>query len=173
MASGSPFSTQSWPSARLSAKNPWGLWPLVWPRMWVWVCFWKIPWVAFNLPLEDRPRAYRVFHDTGHPQILAECQALYKHELDTRKFSKCMILYRAWNIAKIFGVQCCETPCIRTELTLVSIPSILCWFPPKTEESPFCITYMSPETAAHRYWRSEPQLLLYLTNESSLWTRWH
>ena len=27
---------------------------------------------------------YRVSHDTGHPENLAESQALYKHELDTR-----------------------------------------------------------------------------------------
>ena len=38
------------------------------------------------------PPIYRVFHDTGHPQILAKSQALYKRELDTWKFSKCLIL---------------------------------------------------------------------------------
>ena len=37
-----------------------------------------------------RGASYRVFHDTGHPQILS--QALYKRELDTWKFSKCLIL---------------------------------------------------------------------------------
>ena len=35
---------------------------------------------------------YRVLHDTGHPQILAKSQTLYKHELDTWKFSRCLIL---------------------------------------------------------------------------------
>ena len=35
---------------------------------------------------------YRVSHDTGHLEILAKSKALYKHELDTWIFSKCLIL---------------------------------------------------------------------------------
>ena len=36
--------------------------------------------------------SYRVTQDTGHLEILAKSQALYKHDLDTWKFSKCLIL---------------------------------------------------------------------------------
>ena len=38
----------------LGACGPSGFWPWVWPRMWPWVCFQKIPRVAFNLPLGQR-----------------------------------------------------------------------------------------------------------------------
>ena len=45
------------------------------------------------------------------PGILTKSQALYKHELDVWKLYKCLNLYRAWDLAKFFGVECRETPC--------------------------------------------------------------
>ena len=36
-------------------------------------------------------KKYRVTQDTGHLEILAKFQVLYKHDLDTWRFSKCMI----------------------------------------------------------------------------------
>ena len=42
------------------------------------------------------------------PGNLAKCRTLYKHELDTCKFSNCLISLRASDFP---GVECGETPC--------------------------------------------------------------
>ena len=79
---------------------------------------WSENWHKIGQNMDEM---YRVSDDTWPQENFDKSQALYRHELDTWIFSKCLIWKRAWNLANFSCVQCRETPSNLTNLFSYSL----------------------------------------------------
>ena len=79
---------------------------------------WSKNWHKIGQNMDEM---YRVSDDTWPQENFDKSQALYRHELDTWIFSKCLIWKRAWNLANFSCVQCRETPSNLTNLFSYSL----------------------------------------------------